>query len=248
VPILVIVNFALAISLAVHAVRTGRNMYWIMILLMAPLLGSLIYIGAELMPELMGGYKARKAGEAARRALDPGRDARRAMDQLEVARTPANLKAAADALLALDRPAEALALYEEATSGAFADDPALLAGRARAAFEAGNADRALASLDKLRQLEPNARMPEEHLLYARVLEVVGRDADAEREYRAVAAYYPGAEALARQGLLLDRLGRRAEAEACWDKILAGARIAPRFARKAQREWIDMARAQIEGPR
>jgi hypothetical protein len=240
-PILVVINFALAISLAVHAMRTGRNMYWIMILLMAPVLGSLIYIGAELLPEVLSGYKAQKAGQAARRALDPGRDARRALDQLEVARTPANLKSAADALLELGRAEEASTLYQEALSGAFADDPALLAGSARAAFECGNAPSALASLDKLRAAEPNARMPEEHLLYARALEDVGRNADAEREYRAVTAYYPGAEALARYGLMLERLGRPEEAAGCWDKILAGARIAPRFARRVQKRWIDMAR-------
>lgn len=241
VPILVMINFALAISLAVHAMRTGRNMYWIMILIMAPVLGSLIYIGAELLPEMMGGYKARKAGEAARRALDPGRDARRALDQLEVTRTPANLKSAADALLALDRADEAYVLYKEATSGAFADDPALLAGMARAAFESGDHRGALSALDRLRAVEPNTRMPEEHLLYARALDALGRDADADREYAAVAAYYPGAEALARHGEMLQRLGRTEDAAACWNKILAGAKIAPRFARQVQKRWIDMAR-------
>jgi hypothetical protein len=84
-------------------------------------------------------------------------------------------------------------------------------------------------------------MPEEHLLYARVLEALGRDADAEREYRAVAAYYPGAEALARLGLLMTRLERADAAADCWNKILAGAKIAPSFARRVQKPWIEMAR-------
>jgi hypothetical protein len=221
-------------------------MYWVMILILVPLLGSLVYIAAELLPEVLGGHKARQAGAAARRALDPGRDARHALDQLEVARTPANLKAAADALLALDRADEALVLYREATAGSFADDGAMLAGRARAEFAMEDHRAVLVTLDRLRKVEPHARMPEEHLLYARALEAMSRDADAEREYQGVIAYYPGAEALARYAMMLDRLGRAGDAETCWAKILAGARIAPKFARRAQQHWINLARDRVRG--
>jgi hypothetical protein len=242
-PVLFVVNYVIALGLAVHAVRTGRNMYWIMILILFPVLGSLIYIAAELLPGMAGGRRARAVGAAARRAIDPGRDARRALDQLEVARTPANLKTAADALMGLDRANEALALYDEATRGAFADDPAMLSGRARAAFETGEFTAAIASLDRLRVVEPRARMPEEHLLYARALEALERDEEALKEYGAVAVYYPGAEALARQAMLLDRLERGDEAAPIWEKILAGARIAPEFARRAQQRWIDLARTR-----
>jgi len=240
-PILFVVNYVIALGLAVHAVRTGRNMYWIMILILFPVLGSLVYVIAELFPEMAGGRRARIAGAAARRAIDPGRDARRALDQLEVARTPANLKAAADALLGLERAHEALALYQEAASGAFAEDPAMLAGCARAAFETGDHAGALARLDRLRAIEPKARMPEEHLLYARALEALGRDEEALREYRAVGLYYPGAEALARHAMMLDRLERGDDAQPIWEQILAGARIAPKYARRAQQRWIDLAR-------
>jgi hypothetical protein len=243
-PVLFVVNYVIALGLAVHAVRTGRNMYWIMILILFPVLGSLIYLFAELLPGLSGGRTARKAGVVARRAIDPGREARLALDQLEVTRTPANLKAAADALLGVGRAHEALALYEEATAGAFADDPAMLAGRARASFETGAHARALTSLDRLRQLEPRARMPEEHLLYARALEALGRNEEALKEYHAVGLYYPGAEALAREAMLLDRLERVDEAQPIWAQILAGARIAPKFARRAQQRWIDLARSRV----
>lgn len=41
----------LQIVLAVHAVRTGRPFIWVFLILLFPLLGSLIYIIAELVPE-----------------------------------------------------------------------------------------------------------------------------------------------------------------------------------------------------
>ena len=44
-------TFVLQITLAVHAVRTGRPFIWIFIILIFPLMGSLIYIIAELIPE-----------------------------------------------------------------------------------------------------------------------------------------------------------------------------------------------------
>ena len=42
---------ALQIVLAVHAVRTRRPLIWVFLILIFPLIGSLIYIIAELIPE-----------------------------------------------------------------------------------------------------------------------------------------------------------------------------------------------------
>ena len=46
-----IVTVALQIALAVHVVQTRRTLTWIFIILIFPLIGSLIYIIAELIPE-----------------------------------------------------------------------------------------------------------------------------------------------------------------------------------------------------
>ena len=44
-------TIVLQIVLAVHAVRTRRPFIWVFIILIFPLMGSLIYIVAELIPE-----------------------------------------------------------------------------------------------------------------------------------------------------------------------------------------------------
>jgi hypothetical protein len=44
-------TIVLQIVLAVHAVRSKRPLVWIFIILIFPLMGSLIYIIAELIPE-----------------------------------------------------------------------------------------------------------------------------------------------------------------------------------------------------
>lgn len=244
-PILAVaVNYGIALLCAIHAVRTGRNMYWIFIVLVFPLLGSLVYIIAEVLPEFSRSPQAHKAGQAARRALDPGREAREALLRLDVARTSANLRRAADALLEQGRKQEALALYEEMAAGPDGEEPAVLSALARGKFDCGDPQGALDALDRLKKANPSYRNAEAHLLYARALEALGRTGEALKEYEALAAYYPGAEARARWAMLLEKLGRRDEAKERWREILAGARIAPAFARRAQKIWIDMARARV----
>ena len=60
-----------SILLCVHVVRSGREMYWLFIILMFQPLGGLVYLVAIVMPEMMRGPAARKMGEAARDTLDP---------------------------------------------------------------------------------------------------------------------------------------------------------------------------------
>ncbi len=242
-PILLIASYVVAITCAVHAVRTGRNNYWLFILLIFPGLGWLVYILAEVLPELLNSPGAHKAGSAARKALDPTKELREARRQLEVARTPDALKRAADAALETGRADEAVALYQEAATGAYEDDTLMLFGLARAQFEVGAPAGALNALNKLRAAHPKYRNPEAHLIYARSLDALDRFPEALSEYEALAAYYPGAEARARWAMLLERMDRPAEAKERWGEILAASRIAPKFARRAQQKWIDMARVR-----
>jgi hypothetical protein len=39
-------------AMAVHVVRAGRNLMWIFIILFFPLVGSLVYLFAEVIPEM----------------------------------------------------------------------------------------------------------------------------------------------------------------------------------------------------
>lgn len=41
----------LQVALAVHAIRTGRPFTWVFLIVVFPLVGSLVYLIAELIPE-----------------------------------------------------------------------------------------------------------------------------------------------------------------------------------------------------
>lgn len=242
-PVLLGAHVLVAILCAIHALKTGRQMYWVFILFAFPGLGSIVYVVVEVLPGLTESPQARSAGSAARRALDPGRELREARHQLDVARTPTNLRRVGDAYLAMDRPGDALPLLQEAATGILSDDEGLLTAKARAEFGAGLYSDAIATLEGLKDAHPRTSMPQAHLLYARALESEGREEDALEQYENVSGYYPGAEARARWALLLEKNERGQEAAERWQEILTAARIAPKFARKAQREWIDMARSR-----
>ena len=241
-PILFGLHILIAIACAIHVIRTGQPMYWLFILFIFPALGSAVYVLAIILPGAAGSATAHKARIAARKAIDPGREARNALTQVEISRTPGNLKRAADALLDNGRAEDALTLADEAASGAFAEDEGIMFTRARAQFATGRYDDALAQLDALRTAHPGLRHPEGHLLYARTLEALGRAPEALETYASVSEYYPGPEARARWALLLEQEGETASARERWQEILAAAKHAPAFVRKTHRKWLDMARA------
>src|SRR5215471_5429349 len=82
---------------------------------------------------------------------------------------------------------------------------------------------------------------EEPLFFlARALDEIGRTDEAIEEYKALAGYFPGAEARVRYGLLLERLDRHGEAKQVFGDLLTHMRRSPKHVRKAQAEWIGMA--------
>lgn len=230
----------LAVALCVHAVRTNQQMYWIFIILFIPLLGSLVYTVAVLVPELMGGSRARRLGQAARETLDPGREYRRARIAADDAPTVHNRMRLAAAAAALGRHAEAEALYAEAAQGIHADDPTLLLGRANALLELGRAGEALALLQKLTEDEARTRAPAVSLAFARAYEGLGQFTEADAAYQSAAGRMPGLESLARYAAFLAHTGRRQEAvDALADIDRRIARASPQFRREG-RIWRDLA--------
>jgi len=91
---------------------------------------------------------------------------------------------------------------------------------------------------------PDFKSSDGHLLYARALDAEGNLPKAESEYRAIAAYYPGAEAKVRLAQFLRKIGKNAEAAATLEEVLKIAELAPRHVRRAQAEWLALARHEL----
>jgi len=233
---------AAMVGACVHVVRSGQNMYWLWIIIAFPGIGLLIYVAAILAPEWLGGSTARRMSQAASQALDPGRAYREAKAAYDDTPTVQNAMKLAEAASGMDRWAEAETLYAKAAQGLYADDPALLLGRARAQVELGQPAEALVSLDALKA--QGGRPPEADLLRARALDGLGQKSEAEKAYQAAVERLPGLEAMARQAAFLAESGRKDEAKRIVEELdRRTAKTRAHFRVEAKR-WRDFAAAKV----
>ena len=236
----------LDVILVVHAAKTGRFSPWAYVILLIPVFGALAYVAVELVPEWFGGVQGQKARKRFVTTLDPERRYRALVDELAITDTIANREALAAECLALGKFEEAKRHFDEIVARPLGEEPVYFLGRARAEFGLGRPADAIATLDDLRRRWPDYQSADGHLLYARSLEGAGRTEEALAEFKALADYFPGAEARVRYGMLLGRLGREAEARRVLTDVLTHMRRAPKYVRKVQAEWIGLAEKALRG--
>jgi hypothetical protein len=245
---LLILSYLPSLLCGVHVVRSGREMYWLWLFVIAPLLAPAFYFFAVLLPEMMGGRTARGVGKAAQRALDPEREYRNAMRNLEDTPTVGNRMKVAQAAAALGRWHDSEAQWAQCVTGHWAEDPAILLGHAHALLEVGNYADALKRLEEVQKLGRDGETPQVALAFGRALEGLGRNDEADQAYRFAADRVPGLESGGRYVAFMAKTGRREDAEiglAELDRRLQ--KIAPPLRAEA-RIWRDMAAQAVAAAR
>jgi len=232
---------ALMLACVVHIIKTGRNFIWVYVVIFIPIFGALVYAAVEIVPSFFKSRAAQKFGAEAKAIADPNRSFREARRAVEMTGSVDSKRALAEEYARRGNYAEAISIYSEAAVGQFADDPALLMGLARTQFASGDGAGAQSTLDHLQTADPSFISPDAHLIYARALELQGKDEDALTEYARLVPYYSGEEARARYGLLLQKHGHSEEAQAQFAEIIKMLDGAPRHYHQAQKEWLDIAR-------
>ena len=219
-------------------------MYWIFLLLIGSYVAVAIYIFAEVLPGLRHSRGARRALRGAQDRIDPERRKRQASRQLEVADTLDNRLRLAEESMRSGDYQQAVELYRSGLRGQYATDPHLMLGLAQAQFGLKLHTDARATLEALIAENPGFRSVDGHLLYARAVEASGDTAAALEEYAAVVQDFTGEEARVRYALLLKREQRVSEANALFAESLKRASLAPKYYRREQREWLDIAQREI----
>jgi hypothetical protein len=242
--LLYIIGIAISIPLIVHVIKTGRNTVWVFVMLAFPIIGSAVYFFVEVFPDLKSSRTSQRAMRGLRSTLDPEADLRKLENEVKVTGNVQSRQRYADELLRLGRAPEAVSIYKSCLTGLFADDPKLLLGYARSQFAAGDAAGSRRTLDELIAKNPDFKSADGHLLYARAVESEGDFEKALSEYAALVEYYPGAEAAVRYAKLLKRQGQHPQARQVLEGLLERAKFAPSHYKKAQREWLDEAVAEL----
>ena len=239
-----IVTVAVDLLFVIHAVRTGRDRFWIWIILGFPILGAVAYALAEVLPGVVRSPRGVQARSKAAEILDPERAYREAQRQREISDTIETRRALAREAVRIGRTQEALSLLQPLREGLYADDPALLTDLAEALFAAGDARETIMVLDDLKHAHPDFQSAEMHLLYARALQASGRLGEALKEYAEVAGYYPGEEARCRRAQALEAARQEVEAQTVWADVIRSVERSPDYYRRAQRQWYDLARSHL----
>lgn len=226
-----------AVLFAVHVLRTGQERYWLLVLFLAPLFGSLIYALVVFIPELGRSRGGRKVVRGLRDTLDPGRELREARLELEHSPTVANRERLADALQAEERHADAIAAYREALSGLNSDDADLQVKLARALLDNGQAAEARELLERLHAAKPDFRSSDGGLIHARAIAAAGDRDRARREFDSLLGSFAGMEARARYVEVLIGWGEHEAAAALVAESLQHVKRMPAGSRKLNEQWI-----------
>lgn len=243
-PLLGLLHTLIALTFAVHAMRTGRPQYWMWIIILLPVLGSLAYIAVELMPELAQTRRARRIKGQIGDIVAPDREFHRRREQALMTGSVDAKRALAEECERKGMWADAMSLYRHAAQGVFRDDAGLNIGLARAQLGAGEPEAALRTLDALQQSNPDIHSAEGHLIYARALEALGRLDAAAGEYDQLVAYAVGLEPRARFGLLLLRLGKPHRARDLFEAVVRMGAARGAVLSDADRDWLKVAKSNL----
>jgi hypothetical protein len=238
-----ILIFAVQVGFALHVIRSGRDRYWLYLILFLPALGCAIYFFSEVLPGLHGNRHVRRAGKAVINTLDPQREVRRLKDLIQISDTFENRQALADACVAAGHLDEAKQLYT-ALLKQEEYNPHIMQQLALCHYLAKDFSQAKSTLDELISHNPDYKSSDGHLLYAKTLEALGETEQALAEFAVVVESFAGEEARYRYAMLLKASGRQHEAEKVFNQILTRARQSPKYYRRVQKQWIDLAKQHV----
>lgn len=197
----------------VHCLRNGRNTAWIFGILVFSLLGCAAYFIVEIMPELQGNRRVRKAtGQIADR-IDPDRKVRAAREKLDLSDTIATRLAMGDALAGKGQHDAALDHYLEARAKSRLADPAVEMRLASVYLELGRADAALEAIAALPEGGTQIDRDKREVLRGRLLEQQGDMKAALAIYEDVMDRASGDEVRCRAANARMQLGDRVGARA-----------------------------------
>jgi hypothetical protein len=240
-----ILTVLVQVLFAVHVHRTGRNTYWMYLILMVPVMGCLIYFVAEVLPELVRGPAGKHARKSFLAMLDPEKDFRDAKYAFDTAPTVANRIRLAQILTARGDYDAVIALLEPALTNHFADDIMLLEGLAYAYYDKGDFRNALAYIHKIYDRKDAEPQDYIKLLRARTYIALNELATARAELTRLVDFYTGEEARITLAQLLLRMGANDEARAIYLDIVTRARHAPKYYQKTEKQWIAIAQAALK---
>lgn len=205
-------HILVAIFFAIHAVRHRRELYWLMILFLFPLFGSIVYFFAVYLPDSRLQHGMRKVTVAALNTLDPGKELREAHAAFDLTPSAQNQMRLASAYLEAGDAKEAAEQYEACLKGPFAKQAEILFGAAKARLQNGQAAAAIELLAQIRDMHPEFRKEAICLLLAQAYGAMAKNQQAHEEFAFSVKHYGSVEAYAEYAIWALSIGDVATAK------------------------------------
>jgi hypothetical protein len=164
-------------------------MYWLIILFIFPLFGSVVYFFAIYLPGFRLDHRARRVMTAAAKVIDPQRELRNAKAAFEDMPTAQNQIRLAEAQLELGLSEEAVKNYEACLQGPFLGSLEIRFGAARAYVECKRYQDAIIQLEAIQDIDQAFRLEAVTLLLARSYAGVGRNEEARARFELAVTRY-----------------------------------------------------------
>lgn len=230
----------LAVVAFVDSIRVGAGWYWCLIIFGFPVIGPIAYFLVVRSP-MLGARNAVLMSPGVARRLQAKRRLREIQVQLFNWRGPGLLVEAGEELLVLSKYREAEAHFREAQENGAAPEDVNF-GLAQVLQVQGRFAEAVPLLEKLCEIEPDARLGEGPLALARSLDESGRREEAEAVLRRVIERRSKIEAQVRLARILLQKGETQEARQLLSEIAAESAALPRYLKRRYRKWIRAARS------
>jgi hypothetical protein len=228
----------LQVAAIVHFVRRRPDNYWLWIILMGGGLGALVYIVAEVVPDV----------DLLRGSLG-GVSRRRRMRELEIRilDNPAvgNLEELADLYLEEEQFARARQLYDKVIASGRADSIDPYYRRGLAALGSNDFTAALSDLEMVVSKDPKYDFHRAIGLLGHAHSKVGDPERADRLFRDATAISTLSETYYNYALFLAAHERPSEAREWAQRVLAKKPTMPRYLRRRERPWFRKANALLK---
>ena len=245
------IHVIIALFFAIHAIRSRQDTFWLYILFVFPLLGSVVYFVSIYFPEMRYSRTTRIISKAGIDIVDPRRSIRRARDNFSASATIQNRLNLAKALLSTGNEnniQEALEHFQQCATGLFATEPEVLFGLARAQFSAGQYKPAHQTITRLFEHREASRSQDgPALVNARILAALNDPAARSAFEDALrCASDAGPRCLFAEWLVSQKNSADVEkGRALFAEILNDAKRWTKFARQHNREWIKVSKSYMD---
>jgi len=239
-------HFLVAVFFAVHALRSGQQLYWLIILFSFPLLGSIVYFLAIYLPDSRLERGARKVVAAAAKTLNPTRELKEAHAAFDYTPTAQNQMRLAAALLEAGQPLEAAQNYDACLKGPFASDLEIRMGASRAYFACERYAEAITHLEFIRKTDPAFRAEQVSLLLAQSLAGAGRGVDARAEFESAVQRFGSFESRAEYAIWAATSGDTATSARLQIELQRSMERWNRHTRELNKPWLRRLNAAFEG--